>query len=1431
MIPNQLLKRENLFFFLKSSILSITGIIIIAAITFYLEKNSQINLLKDKEIDKLTLQANEIIFDFTFVERDVLLLRDLVSITGKYITDEKRTLSILKNEFFKYMKQKRLYDQIRLIDNNGMELIRINYNSGNPVILDEQYLQDKSNRYYVKQIKKLAKNDIYFSKFDLNVEAGSVEIPYKPIIRVGTKVTDCNDRFYGMVLINYMGAELINRVNSLNTNNLSNVHIIDPKGYFLISHDTELNWGFMFDDGKEKKYKSVFPEAWQKIRSQNSGQLLTKKGLFTFKTLSFRQLEHSEGSFSFSYYATDDYWKIISHIPSNELNSINNHILARFYLPVGIIIFLSLVLISILINLRIKNRLAQHKTRENNRFLTSVINSISDPLYVICPERHIIHLANKEANKISINIDEPFSKNTLFNSKKHNSELNNFRKEILKTKTFEQIEINLERDGSYADYFELSGYPILDDKNDVIQIIEVIKNVTDSKFSERKFKDLLASAPDGMIITNNNGEIEMVNNQAEKMFGYDSRELIGEKIEILIPKRFTKNITYGNSDTKNPNTWAMIKERELIGLKKSGKEFPVEISLSPIQTNEGLLISCAIRDITDRKKVESQIRKLNENLEQKVQDRTAKLEDANRKIAEDKERTQLLKDIIFSTNLVNSEDLAFNLSVKKISKHLDWPMATVYKVEEEENMLVATNIWYYSDYKKVRHFIEKIEEIEFKPGIGLPGRVLKSMKPEFIVNVKKDQNSLETRFENDIVSSAFAFPIILGDKVTAVLEFFNLEEIKEYHPIIELAEQVGVELGYVIARKRSEQALQESEEKFRQLAENIEQVLWLRTNDEMLYISPAYEKIFGRKVNEIYNDPDSFLESIHPDDIERIKKSFVKIYQNNTNFDEEYRIILPDKRIRWIHARIFSFTLESIDERRFVGIAEDITKLKKLNNEIVKAKEAAEYANKAKSEFLANMSHEIRTPMNSIIGFTELLSKLISGNKPMAYLNSIKVSTRSLLTLINDILDLSKVESGKLELQPEPTRLKQLIKEVEQLFAIKAESKGIDIHITIQKGFPQYIEIDETRVRQILFNLVGNAIKFTESGEIEVILQRITPCKTDKTIDLELIVKDTGIGIPVDQHEMIFDSFKQQEGQSTKKFGGTGLGLAITKRLVEAMEGKIKLLSEPGKGSSFIVTLINVPVLRKREINENADFNINNYVFESAKILLVDDNDLNRNLITETFESTKIDIFEAINGKQAIDMLPEINPDLILMDIRMPVMNGIEASQIIRKMKRFEKIPIIALTASGMREDIKDIKRKLFNNLLLKPIDFEELFNILAKYIHIQKRKDLVKKEKDTPKNLDYIIPNPESRDKIITEVNNKFIPFWKKVNQSLIIHDIESFANQLKEFSDKHQLLFLSSYTNRLLISIDDFDVENLSVQLHNFPRMIQKFIKLNTR
>ena len=384
--------------------------------------------------------------------------------------------------------------------------------------------------------------------------------------------------------------------------------------------------------------------------------------------------------------------------------------------------------------------------------------------------------------------------------------------------------------------------------------------------------------------------------------------------------------------------------------------------------------------------------------------------------------------------------------------------------------------------------------------------------------------------------------------------------------------------------------------------------------------------------------------------------------------------------------------------------------------ELHKATQQAIDASKTKSEFLAKMSHEIRTPMNAILGFAEILSEELKKNKNRKYTSYILSSANSLLKIIDDILDISKVEAGRLEIKENFINLKKIFEDIEKLFEVKLNQKNLKLTIKHDPQLPNLMFLDETRIRQILINLINNAIKFTDKGKIEL-SSKVEKGLEDFQVNLILSVKDSGLGIPEDQQKKIFGEFVQKEGQDHNKFGGTGLGLAIVKQLTELMNGEINVTSQIGQGSTFSICFKDIFTVKHIKAYKKPDKRkVLNHKIKKGKLLIVDDVDGNRVLLRAYLKDQKLSIIEAENGKKAVEKAIKEMPDLVLMDLKMPVMGGEEAIEILRKNKKTQNIPVLVLTASGMKSDEKRLKLKCAG-YLTKPIRKKDLISEIAKFL------------------------------------------------------------------------------------------------------------------
>ncbi|MDM8545325.1 response regulator [Candidatus Venteria ishoeyi] len=483
------------------------------------------------------------------------------------------------------------------------------------------------------------------------------------------------------------------------------------------------------------------------------------------------------------------------------------------------------------------------------------------------------------------------------------------------------------------------------------------------------------------------------------------------------------------------------------------------------------------------------------------------------------------------------------------------------------------------------------------------------------------------------------------------------------------------------------------------------------------FVNPAFTEATGYSTEEAVGAYPNILKSGYQD------QAFYTNMWVTLKSGELWQGELVNKRkdgtIYWEYVTISPIKDEQDRIINFIAVKKDITERKAAEIALQEAKEKAEIASQAKSAFLANMSHEIRTPMNAILGFTEILNGMITDPTQQDYLKTIQNSGETLLDLINDILDLSKVEAGKMQLDETPVNLIKVFQEIAQMFKPKTQAKGLDFQVDIAQALPEWLLLDETRIRQILINLLGNAIKFTQQGVIRLSLIIHDLDIKNHVCSLEFSVQDSGIGIPLEQQENMFKAFEQQAGQSQAKYGGTGLGLAICQQLAMLMKGEIQVSSQVGKGSIFTINLDKLKILHppsKRLKAHQPEQDVN---FAPATILIVDDQMVNRKLLDLQLKKYGFKNLHANNGEEALFIIEETQPDLILLDMIMPIMNGMETIQQLKQNPKTRALPVIAVTADAITDEAKAFSQ-LCDGAVTKPIAKSELLEMLKSFLTIE---------------------------------------------------------------------------------------------------------------
>jgi len=641
-----------------------------------------------------------------------------------------------------------------------------------------------------------------------------------------------------------------------------------------------------------------------------------------------------------------------------------------------------------------------------------------------------------------------------------------------------------------------------------------------------------------------------------------------------------------------------------------------------------------------------------------------------------------------------------------ICEALGWQYGAIWEVDRSRNVLRSVAVWH-PPTPTLQSFAEATMQSRFAPGIGLPGRVWSGAEPVWIPDVTRDPNFPRAPFaERAGLHAAFALPILQGTNVLGVMEFFGRDIVQPSSSLLAMMTTVCSQIALYVQRKWAGDEL----DRFFRLSLDL---FCVATFDGFFVrVNPAWQTVLGYSESELRASP--FMDFVHPDDWASTTAVMSGLLTGTQLIGFENRYRAKDGSYKWLQWTAAPFEAQGL----IYAVARDVTdrkaaedRMAQLVEDLKVARVRAEQATVAKGEFLANMSHEIRTPMNAIIGMTDLTLQSKLTPEQRGFLRTTRESAEALLTIINDILDVSKIEARRLTLEQTPFRLRDAVEDGVRLLAPRAGEKGLELACRIAPEVPDAVIGDAGRLRQIILNLVGNAIKFTDQGEVvvEVVLEH----QTEDRVRLRFTVRDTGIGIAHDKQWEIFGAFVQADASTTRRYGGTGLGLTISAQLVELMEGRLWLDSEPGKGSRF-------HFVAQFGIHHGAaeDVALPAGTLRDIRTLIVDDNATNRLILTEILAGWQMPVSSAEGAASALDALRTAADNgrpfhLVITDGLMPGVDGFKLAQQIGRDARLSGMKVILLTSAGAQASRRS-GGAAFVARLSKPVKHSDLLDAIV---------------------------------------------------------------------------------------------------------------------
>jgi len=830
-------------------------------------------------------------------------------------------------------------------------------------------------------------------------------------------------------------------------------------------------------------------------------------------------------------------------------------------------------------------------------------------------------------------------------------------------------------------------------------------------FYRTAFSAFVDSAVDAVILIDSKASIQLFNPAAEKMFGYSQDEVLGENVKFLMPNPYHDEHDQYVQNYQTTGTKKIIGiGREVLAQRKNGSIFPIDLAISEMEVGGEKYFNGVIRDISHLKQTENEVVEKNILLDGifRMQTKFIAAEKGN----------AVFDELLVEVLKISGSEYGFIGEIKH-------PEAGAPYLKTKAITNIAWD-------KASREFYEQsaLDGLEFRDLDTLFGHTIKTGEMVITNDPSNHPKSKGLPENHPVLNSYLGMPLFSGDKLIGMVGIANRKQGYN-EAFVKKIQTLFVTCTNLLAAYQSEQArcsaeilLLASEERLRSSQTFADVGTWdwnIETGD--LHWSDPIASLFGYPEGDLETTYDNFLNAVYPDDRDLVVEAFRACVEDGVDYDIEHRCIWPDRTIHWLSEKGDVQRDESGKAVRMLGIVQDISAKKDAENNILKSKDEAERANKAKSEFLSRMSHELRTPMNAILGFSQLLGldTNLSDNQHQS-IAEIGKAGYHLLDLINDVLDLAKIEAGKLLVSLESIEVNEILTESMELVSPIAIQHKIDINYDHGENEGYVIKADKTRLKQIILNLLSNAIKYNKTGGSVSI-----ECRALDDGRLRIKISDTGLGIDAKLQPNLFVAFNRLAAENTST-EGTGIGLVITKSLVELMSGMIGFESTVGEGSSFWIDLplasgVHVPTedeFSKGELRKLDKLNGKEYT-----IVYIEDNMANLRLLKKFFDRyPNIKLHTETEGQAGIFLCEKVIPDLILLDINLPDIDGFKVLSKIKRIRNLRDLPVVAVSANALESDIEKALTSGFDAYIVKPIEFPVLLDTMLKLLSRSKNTE-----------------------------------------------------------------------------------------------------------